>query len=273
VTSFTGESAGGMHYRDDVMLNSPGATSGPYVQYMNGSQVIFGNTATHTYQKAVSTGSSMALAAELSGYTATQAGTILAELTQVADHLPVVSDYRLIPPPTITGTQINDGSAQRSMVTSLKVTFSQAVTLPADPATAFTLTRQGGGTVNLAGTVSGNNVTLSFIGGAVDGKSLADGRYTMKALAAQINGGNFDGNGDGMVGDDYSLASALAPNEPSNIFRIFGDANVDGAVGANDFVFFRQSFNGVNDIFDFDGDGVVSTNDFLQFKNRFNTSI
>jgi hypothetical protein len=44
-------------------------------------------------------------------------------------------------------------------------------------------------------------------------------------------------------------------------------------VAANDFVLFRQSFNSVNDLFDFDGDGFASASDFVQFKQRFNTSI
>jgi autotransporter-associated beta strand protein len=52
-------------------------------------------------------------------------------------------------PPTVTGTQINGGAAQRSMVTSLTVTFSTDVTLPANAAAAFTLQRIGGGTVTI----------------------------------------------------------------------------------------------------------------------------
>jgi hypothetical protein len=178
---------------------------------------------------------------------------------------------RTMLPPTVVGMQVNDGSAQRSRVTSITITFNQSVTLPSNPADAFQLKRNSdGAAVTLAGTVSSNAVTLTFTGGAVNGLSLADGRYTLTALAAQINGGNFDGNGDGTPGDDYQLIGDPATNK---LFRLFGDTNGDGAIGANDFVFFRQSFNSVNDIFDFDGDGFVSTSDFNQFRNRFNTSI
>jgi hypothetical protein len=272
--AFTGESTGGMNYRDDVLLNSVAATSGTNIQYVGGSYVSFGNTGTHTFQGAVSTGSASALAAELSGYTTTQASKVLTELTQVADHLPVVADYHIVVPPTITGTQINDGSAQRSMITSLTVTFSQPVTLPANPATAFTLTRQSdNANVTLNAAVSGNSVTLTFTGGAVDNASLADGRYTLTALASQINGGKFDGNGDGVTGDDYVLASALTPNPPTNIFRLFGDVDGNGSVDASDFIVFRQNFGGYLFAFDFDGDDSVSASDFIQFRLRFGGSI
>ena len=77
----------------------------------------------------------------------------------------------------------------------------------------------------------------------VDSAPLADGRYTLTAFAAQINGGNFDGNGDGTGGDDYVLASA-PPNPPTNLFRFYGDINGDGTVDASDFIVFRQYFGG-----------------------------
>jgi hypothetical protein len=43
-----------------------------------------------------------ALAAELSGYSTSQAATVLSELVQVSDHLPVVADYRItaVPDPS-----------------------------------------------------------------------------------------------------------------------------------------------------------------------------
>lgn len=48
-------------------------------------------------------------------------------------------------PPTVTKVQVNDGSAQRSRVTSLTVTFSEAVTFPNGIAVAFQLNRTGPG--------------------------------------------------------------------------------------------------------------------------------
>src|SRR5207244_821776 len=58
------------------------------------------------------------------------------------------------PPPRVRSLAVNGGAAQRSMVTSAAVTFDAAVSLPADPATAFTLTRTGGGAVGFTATAS-----------------------------------------------------------------------------------------------------------------------
>jgi hypothetical protein len=190
----------------------------------------------------------------------------------------------LTPPAKVTNVSINGGAAQRSRLTSIAINFDSKVSFvggDVNAAAAFTLDRVGPstGSVSLAASVDnigpGTVVTLTFTGGTVDNISLADGRYALHALAAQFTGVGLDGNGDGTGGDNFLFdeAAAPAPLDPAKIFRLFGDVNGDGAVGTNDFVFFRQSFNSVNDIFDFDGDGFVSTSDFAQFRNRFNTSI
>jgi predicted outer membrane repeat protein len=174
-------------------------------------------------------------------------------------------------PAKISAVEINGGVAQRSRVTSLKVTFDQAVTLPGNPADAFQLTRQApAGSVTLAASVSGNSVTLTFTGGTVDADSLADGRYTLTVLAAQVNGGNFDGDGNGIPGDNFVLTGDPAAN---TLFRIFGDNDGDGDVDAQDFGAFRAAFGGTNNTFDFDNDGDVDAQDFGQFRARFGSSV
>jgi hypothetical protein len=81
---------------------------------------------------------------------------------------------------TVTSVAINDGSAQRSMVTSLTVTFSTVVTI--DPG-AFELARQGGGVIDVnvpEAVVDGHSVdTLTFVRAGIIGGSLADGLYTL----------------------------------------------------------------------------------------------
>jgi PEP-CTERM motif len=110
---FTGQSTGGMQFRDDMLLNSPGMRSGNAIDYITGSFVAFGNTATfdaagnqinpptHTFLGAITSSSASALAAELPGY-GVSASTILTALTQAADHLPVVADYQIsaVPEPS-----------------------------------------------------------------------------------------------------------------------------------------------------------------------------
>jgi len=171
-------------------------------------------------------------------------------------------------PYTVLSVQVNDGSAQRSRVTSLAVTFDRPVTLPANPADAFQLVRQSdNATVTLNASASSNVVTLTFAGGPVEFNSLKDGRYTLTVFASQI--ANFDGNGDLTSGDDYQLIGT-----PTNgLFRLFGDADGNGTVDNNDFLAFRLAFLQNNIGFDFNNDGIVNGTDFLQFRLRFLQSI
>src|SRR5262249_34935580 len=172
--------------------------------------------------------------------------------------------------------QLNDGSSQRSMVTSLKITFDSPVSFVGSPAAAFSLVNQSASnSANVAAAVdgSGTEVTLTFTGGSIDlGGSLSDGRYTLTIVASEFTGNGFDGNSDVIPGDKYVLASAAAPNPPTNIFRFFGDLDGDGDVDASNFLTFRNMFLGItpyDPAFDFDGSGSVDAADFLQFRNRF----
>jgi hypothetical protein len=92
------------------------------------------------------------------------------------------------PPPRVASVLVNDGSAQRSMVTSLTVTFSTVMHF--DPG-AFELVRQGGGVIDLqvaATVVDGQTVaSLTFVGADILGGSLADGHYTLRTHAGLIH--------------------------------------------------------------------------------------
>jgi hypothetical protein len=166
-------------------------------------------------------------------------------------------------PAVISSVQVNDGSPQRSLVTSLKVTFDRPVSVSAN---SFQLVRQSDGSpVSLSASVLGSSVTLTFTGGPVEFGSLADGRYTLTAFAGLINGGSFDGNGDTAAGDDYVLTGT-----PGNgLFRLFGDADGDGHVNNNDFTIFRTAFGLGASVFDFNNDGQTNSNDFAEFRKRF----
>jgi autotransporter-associated beta strand protein len=179
--------------------------------------------------------------------------------------------------PSVLSTQVNDGSAQRSRVTSVSVTFSAQVTFAGTIANAFTLARTGGGAVTFAASASVVNgvtvVTLdSFTGAETEFGSLKDGRYTLTALAGQITfgGQQLDGNGDGTTGDNYTFGEA------QGLFRFYGDINGDRHVDIADFGLFSQSiFNTANYIaaFDFNNDGHIDIADFGQFSNRIFTML
>lgn len=186
------------------------------------------------------------------------------------------------PPRQIASVVANDGmSSQRSRVTSLTVTFNGQVNVP-DPTSAFTLTRIGGGTIGFTGTSSTNGgittVTLTnFTGAETDFGSLADGIYSLTAIASQITdpfGQALDGDNDGFAGGNYQIDGSQA----NGLFRYFGDTNGDGGVGGGDFGLFRGAFGtssgqtGYVDYLDFDGGGIGGS-DFGQFRIRFGTSL
>lgn len=98
-SAFTNQSTGGMHYRDDMLLHSPAVANGIGIKYIANSYVSFGNTNTHTYLGDITTGSASAFAAELLGYNSSQAATVLSDLSNVSDHLPVVADYFIVAVP------------------------------------------------------------------------------------------------------------------------------------------------------------------------------
>jgi Right handed beta helix region len=186
---------------------------------------------------------------------------------------------------TVQSVVINGGDVQRSRLTRIVVNFSSPVTYSSGVGfSPFRLFRQGSsaGDVNVKVFPQNPNAanpttsaTLTFMSGPdVENGSLADGRYNLMVGVGtgikNLQSVLIDAAGNGQAGSVLQIIGDPATN---TLFRLFGDITGDGAVGTNDFVFFRQAYNGVNDAFDFDADGFVSTNDFVQFRNRFNSSI
>jgi pimeloyl-ACP methyl ester carboxylesterase len=183
----------------------------------------------------------------------------------------------VVAPPTVQSVVLNDGSAQRSMVTSITVTFSGSVALPANQADALQLVKQGGGPVGVAVTASlvgGKTVAvLTFAGSEIIGHSLADGRYTLTTRGDRIHddlGQELDGDADGSAGG----------NRVDAFFRLFGDSDGDGIVDNLDFFRFRNAFGkrvgdpGYLAYFDFDGDGIIDAAvDFAELNWRYGMRI
>jgi arylsulfate sulfotransferase len=172
-------------------------------------------------------------------------------------------------PLKVQSVVINDGSAQRSMVSSITVTFGGAAIL--DPG-AIELRRQDGTLVNAQLSISllgGKTVAvLTFAGSQFVGGSLADGNYTLTIRADRVHdrwGREMDGDGNGSAGG----------NRVDGFFRLFGDSDGDGDVDQPDRDRFRAAFGtsaadaGYLWYFDFDGDGDVDGRDNGQFNRRF----
>src|SRR5205823_553866 len=171
-------------------------------------------------------------------------------------------------PRTVTSF-LNDGSAQRSMVNSLTITFDGVVVL--DPG-AIELRRQDGTLVDAQVSISlvgGRTVAvLTFAGTEFIGGSLADGRYALTVRADLVHdrwGRELDGDGNGSPGGD----------RVDGFCRLFGDGDGDGDADQQDRDRFRSSFHttatdaGYLWYFDFDGDGDVDGRDNGQFNRRF----
>jgi hypothetical protein len=169
-------------------------------------------------------------------------------------------------PQRVESVVLNDGSAQRSMVNRITVTFGGAAIL--DPG-AIELRRRDGSLVDsqIAISVVGDKTVavLTFAGAKLVGGSLADGRYTLTVLADHVHdcwGRELDGDGDGSSGGD----------RVDSFFRLFGDSDGDRDVDRADRKLFRSAFRTKACYlwyFDFDGDGDVDGRDKGQFNRRF----
>ena len=179
---------------------------------------------------------------------------------------------------------VNNGQAERSMVTSLKLTFSGIVTIGPG---ALLLTRFGDGlSVGLQTAVSTANndtvVTVTFAGTGVAFGSLADGRYQLIVHGAAITDGHgvgADVGSTGQAGSDYVSPTDTYHGSGLHLYRLFGDASGDGVVDATDLGAFRSTYNANNSqanylaYMDADASGAVDAIDLSQFRSRFNQNV
>jgi hypothetical protein len=165
--------------------------------------------------------------------------------------------------PTVNSIRINDGSAQRSKVTSITVTFTRPVSLDAG---AFTLVgRDGAGAgtvVNVALSPDSFEVaTLTFTGAPIVGGSLADGIYDLRVVADKVH--------------DAAVPAQTLPADSTLAFhRLYSDDNGDGVSDNADLFQMRSTYlksstdTAFKPWFDYDGDGVVDNADVFQVRSR-----
>jgi hypothetical protein len=182
-----------------------------------------------------------------------------------------------VPPVIVTSVAVNAGQAnlsQRSIVTSLTVTFASRITFSSSPVDAFQLTRTGPvgpfAHVMLAVDLSGSTATqtvarLTFSGPLTEGPagapSLVDGNYTLTVVSNHVNGG------------------VIVGNQTATLYRLFGDVNGDRAVNGIDMASFRGAFGtsagNPNYVayLDQNGDGAINGLDLAAFRTRFGTML
>ncbi|MFL5327468.1 MAG: M36 family metallopeptidase [Gemmataceae bacterium] len=192
------------------------------------------------------------------------------------------------PPPTVASVLLDegsgnaniggvDGTAQRSEVRRIVVTFSEAVNFTGGVAGAFSLSRSGtsssSGSAGPVGLVANptngpaSSVTITFTGGFADSTgSLVDGLYNFSIDAQQVSGagGKLNGSGAG-AGTDYTVTGTTA----NKWFRYYGDQNGDGTVDQTDYLVFRNALaGGPSSVFDYQNSLDVDQTDYLEFRNR-----
>jgi O-glycosyl hydrolase len=186
--------------------------------------------------------------------------------TATLGSLSVSSAITLYGPTTYSSLTINDGSAQRSRVTSLALRFSSPVTLGPD---ALSLTRRSGAFTGslIISPASGSSAvfTLIFTGASIVAASLPDGIYDLALNPTAII-------------DAYSRPLSGSP-APLTFFRLFGDSNGDASVNSTDLTAitaayaFNSSSPNYRSYFDYDANLVINNTDLLQFRRRLNTSL
>jgi hypothetical protein len=163
-------------------------------------------------------------------------------------------------PPKVTSVVVNDGSAQRSEVRSITITFDTQVTFDAG---AITLIRSGGVIAGLTRTISTVNnetqVVLTFQGSGTNFGSLMDGNWTLRIYHTRVHRADY-------------RATHMAADSLTHLFRLYGDANGDGQVDSTDQSMFNSAFGQVDATslatFDYNRDGAIDSKDQVQFQRR-----
>jgi hypothetical protein len=156
--------------------------------------------------------------------------------------------------------KVDDGTAQRSMIRSLTVAFTSAVTLQPG---AITLTDNSGNPIPFAiATTDNATYTLTFSGNQFIGGSLANGRYILAVHASGVDAGG---------------GPQLASDQTLSFWRLFGDFYGTATVNNADRALFTQVYKGQYaayvQYFDYNGNGVLDSADTTAFGQDLGKSI
>lgn len=169
-------------------------------------------------------------------------------------------------PPVVQAVVINDGRIQRSMVDSITVSFSEAITFDPSAFELDVVNPTTGVATPVAATITptlsadGLHVTLTFSGSGIINHSLADGNYILTVHGSGVQ----DAAGDAMVSDSVT-----------RFHRLFGDVDGDGHVTAGDLLAWRAALNQTSSsshyvwYLDYDGSDVIDSIDYNQAISRY----
>jgi len=243
VTSvFNGQVTGGVDDRFDFQLITGEVRDTRGFDYIANSYWAFGNTATHTLNQAISSGSAATLAARIPGYTTAQATAVLTALTQVTDHLPVVADYQL---PARMSAALGSVPSRVIRGAAVSGTLSVANTAPVSVAAGadrLDYGFSGSGAFVASGTGSdlalgGSSTHLLTLSTTAVG--LRSGTVTVTATSPQVTGGTFSGTASTSV-LDRSIGSFSAGTTTTTLAVDFGTLIEGGATGTSSFSIFNR---------------------------------
>jgi hypothetical protein len=184
--------------------------------------------------------------------------------------------------PNLLATIVNDGSAQRSQVKSLTLSFDQPVILAAG-AVRQELLNTGGSGANDGSAPTDASAALATPTTPDNGKTwvftfAADSPFVQKTGAGASTGSLVDGIYRLSIDPAKVTANGVAMSAAPATFtfhRLFGDVNGSKDVNNADFGQFRNTFlrstgdAAYNPAFDFDNNGSVNNIDFGQFRSRY----
>jgi hypothetical protein len=208
-------------------------------------------------------------------------------------------------PPHVVSVVVGDGTAERSEVRQLVVTFDTAVTFSggnSNAAAAFQLEHVSNFVTpiniqvnNLQAAVSANSsgqtvVTLTFstagngaqevdpVSAQNGGQpSLNDGMFQLTIFAAHVGNANGQLAGNGTaVGTNYVSSTTSGPNGLGVIYRRFGDTTGDGLDDLSDLAAFRGAYAtavgspAYVSFLDADNSGAIDLIDLAEFRKRYN---
>ena len=205
-------------------------------------------------------------------------GRIVFSSPWVADNLPEPAVWDLLdgqptlpPPPTstaptITAMAVNGGAGQRSMVTSVTVSFEQVVRLEAGAITLRNLGTNADVSLRVQTSVLNDRTiaTITFNNWDVIGGSLADGAYQLTVTGSKVR------NASG---------SQMAANRTESIHRLYGDLNGDRTYDRSartQIISMLGSTRGsalYQAAFDFNTDGVIDQTDEVQIIRRWGKTV
>ena len=182
--------------------------------------------------------------------------------------------------PELVGTPVfGDGTAQRSRVEQIVVTFDGEVDLD-EGALIVTKRGTGGGTVTTTVTTGFNGqgafqAVVRFSGQFTRGSfnGLIDGNYELLIDGTKVtrNTQQLDADQDGIGGDSL----VLGDQETDKFFALYGDLNGDRILALSELTQFRAAYGSASGqtafrpLFDYDGNNNINLADLLQFRSRY----